>query len=100
MKKNNFTQLCVWPGTIVGKDGIDEFEEFMKENFKSRVKYETEVVLDSGRNDLFFYIHTDDIMKFAVPRLSYGIRWWEDIHFNKQTNEYPKEFVKKYKTTW
>lgn len=98
--KNKFNQLCVWPGTIVGQDQIEKFNKFMKKEFKIRVKYVEEVVLKTGRNDLLFYIHDDDVMKFAVPRFEYGIRWWEDVYFNNQQKEYPKEFIKKYPKTW
>lgn len=100
MKTKQFTQLCVWPGTVVGKDQTKEFEKFMKKEFKSRVKYETEVVLKNGRNDLLFYIHTDDINKFAVPRLSYGIRWWEDVLGNGNGKDYPKTILSQYPKTW
>ena len=100
MKTKKFEQLCVWPATIVGKDQIKEFEKFMKKEFKSRVKYETEVVLKNGRNDLLFYIHTDDINKFAVPRLSYGIRWWEDVLGNGNGKDYPGTILNQYPKTW
>lgn len=86
-----YKQLCVWPGTIVGLDKKGEFESFMFDEFKVRVKYECEVLTKpyfdeggkvipetGGRNDLFFYLHNNDISKFAIQRLSMGIRWWED----------------------
>jgi len=36
-----------------------------------------------GRHDLFFCFHTLDIMRVAVPRLAYGIRWWSDVVDNE-----------------
>lgn len=113
--EQEFTQLCVWPGTIVGKDNIDDFESFFKDEFGVRIKYNTEVEtlpdLDDngspipgtgGRNDLFFYIHNDDVGGFAVRRLQMGIRWWEDvIKYNDGSKHlYTKEFIESYPTTW
>lgn len=114
MENNKFTQLCVWQGVVLGDSSTKEFEDFFMEDFGTRIKYETEIStlpdLDSkgnpipntgNRNDVFFYVHTDDIMKFAVPRLSIGIRWWEDvIVYNDNTHLYPQEFRDKYPATW
>ena len=87
-----YNQLCVWPATIVGEEDKKEFIDFMKDTFDVRVKYYTEVLTNpdidedgnevedtGGRNDLLFHVHDDDISKFAVNRLTYGIRWWEDV---------------------
>jgi hypothetical protein len=89
--KKNFTQVCVWPGTVVGSDNVKDFESFIKAEFGVRAQYLEEIITSpsikqgfpventGGRNDLFFAIHTDDIVKFAVPRLNLGIRWVEDV---------------------
>lgn len=107
--KNEFTQLCVWPGTVVGPDEVNDFESFFKDEFNVRVKYHTEVKTlpdngdpdTGGRNDLFFYIHNDDISKFAVKRLQMGIRWWEDvIKYNDNSHLYTTEFIESHPTTW
>jgi hypothetical protein len=112
---NDFTQLCVWPATIVGEDKVQEFEGWLQSEFGVRGKYKCELKTNSsldpngfpipetgGRNDAFFYIHQDDINKFAVARLSYGIRWWEDVikYNDTSTNLYPAEFVKENQPTW
>lgn len=84
-RKEGFAQVCVWPGTIVGTDDSQKFTDWMKEEFGVRIQYleEIETAEDStgpgGRNDLFFGVHEDDIGKFAVKRLAYGIRWIEDV---------------------
>jgi hypothetical protein len=87
----NYTQLCVWPGATLGDQTPQEFEEFVLEMMGTRVRYhdtvETLPDLENGnpvpetggRSDLFFYVHTDDIPHFSVPRLKIGIRWWEDV---------------------
>ena len=107
-----YNQLCVWPGTVVGEDRIKDFEDHFK-NQGWRVIYETEVktkpdiedgkVVDDtgGRNDLLFYIHDDDIGKFAVPRLGMGIKWWEDtVSYNDNSHLYTEEILNKYKIKW
>lgn len=111
---NNYNQLCVWPGTIIGPDQINDFEEYMLDELNTRVKYECEVKtlpdLDDdgndvegtgGRNDAFFYVHDEDIQHFAIPRLKMGIRWWEDvIKYNNNSHLYTEEFLEKYPSKW
>jgi hypothetical protein len=112
VKKENFNQVCVWPGTVVGKDQIKKFEEFMLEQFKTRIQYLEEIettpdlddngkpIKETGnRNDVFFSVHNEDIGKFAIPRLSYGIRWIEDTlsDCNYHQDIYPSR-VFEYKT--
>ena len=107
-----YKQLCVWPGTVVGESKVKEFEGHFKD-LGFRIKYAEEVktkpdvengkVVDDtgGRNDLLFYIHDDDIGKFAVPRLSMGIRWWEDVvNYNDNSHLYTKKILDKYKIKW
>ena len=110
-KNNEFSQVCVWPGTVVGNEKEQkEFEAIMKKQFGVRVQYLEEIktapdfqngcpVKDTGnRSDLFFAVHNEDVGKFAIPRLQVGIRWIEDVLANEgKTSLYPKS-VKKYKT--
>jgi len=112
--ENKYTQLCVWPGTIVEDHEIEEFEDWVQDTFDTRIKYHTQIktkpdidkngniIPDTGeRNDLFFYVHTDDIDKFAVKRLQIGIRWWEDvIVYNDNSHLYSEEFIKEHPPTW
>lgn len=91
-----FTQVCVWPGTICGPEQIASFEEFFLTQMNTRIKYLEEVltlpdfengrvVADTGgRNDIFFAVHSEDIPRFAVPRLTMGIRWIEDVLDNEK----------------
>ena len=110
----NYNQLCVWPATVVGKDDVKDLEDFFKDEMGVRVKYKTEVLTNpdldddgnevpdtGGRNDLFFYVHDDDIGKFAVPRLSMGIRWYEDVvSYNDGAYLYPETFLEENPITW
>jgi hypothetical protein len=87
---DEFTQVCVWPGTLVEKGDEKEFEQyFLDMGFE--IKF-IEVIFTApdlenghpvegtgGRSDVFFYIHNDAISRFAVWRLIYGIRWIEDV---------------------
>lgn len=113
---NQFTQLCVWPSCLVLGLGIlpgsakaikeiKKFEDFMAQDFKgTRVKYAEEVKTlptpgepgTGGRNDIFFYVHSEDLSKFAIVRLVAGIRWWEDVVENNNHILYPKEILDKY----
>jgi len=109
IKKDDYKQLCVWPGTIIGDEIKQiEFVKFMEKEFDVRIKYESEETTNpdpgnpesGGRLDAFFYVHDDDVGKFAVPRLKAGIRWWEDIFFNNQEYLYSSHFIAEHPRTW
>ena len=109
MAKNQFNQLCVLQGCLMPEGGAKELESFFKDEMGVTVKFETEVKTlpdtpecteTGGRNDVFFYIADDDISKFAVPRLSMGIRWYEDVLSNGGGKLYPTEVLEKYEKTW
>ena len=110
----NYTQLCVWPGTVLGDSKPEELESFFLDEMKTRIKFHSEVQTlpdidengnpdpeTGGRNDLFFYVHTDDVAAFAVPRLQMGIRWWEDVvGYNDNRHLYTEEFLNDNPLTW
>ena len=107
--KKEFNQLCVLQGCLMPEGGAKELESFFKDEFEVKVKFETEVKTlpdkpgcteTGGRNDIFFYIADDDIGKFAVPRLSMGIRWYDDVLRNGGGKLYPTEVLEKYEKTW
>lgn len=91
----NFTQVCVWQGTTVGReDKVEqaEFEKWFLDEFDTRIQYLEEIETfpdldDKGnpiegtgkRNDIFFAVHEHDVGKFSVPRLKIEIRWIEDV---------------------
>lgn len=90
-RNEGFTQVYVWPGTIVTAEKVDQFVAWMQDEFGVRVQYLEEIQtgpdfdnpLTGGRNDVIFAVHKGDIAKFAVPRLSVGIRWVEDVLDNE-----------------
>ena len=110
----NYTQLCVWPGTVLGDSTPQELESFFLEEMKTRIKFHAEVKTlpdidengnavteTGGRNDLFFYVHSEDIGNFAIPRLKMGIRWWEDVvGYNDNSHLYPEEFLNTHPLNW
>ena len=107
--KGKYNQLCVLQGTIMPDGGAKELETFFKDEMGVKVKFETEVKTlpdtpecteTGGRNDIFFYIHDDDIGKFAVPRLSMGIKWWEDVLLNGNGILYDQDILNTYPNTW
>jgi hypothetical protein len=80
---NLFTQVVVWPHTLLGEDNTEQdFKQFITETFDVRVKLIGEHRINNDRTDLLFYIHSEDITKFAVPRLSWSMRWLEDVMAN------------------
>lgn len=99
--KQGFTQVVVWPGTICPDNQAEDFEGWIAETFKCRAQYleqvETTEASEDGspRVDLLFAIHTQDLPRFAVPRLGYGMRWIEDVYGNGQGHIYP-ERIKEY----
>jgi len=107
--ETKFNQLCVWQGTILGDSTVEDFTNFFKETFNTRIQFCEEVVTngneflneEGGRNDILFYVHDDDIVQFAVKRLEYGIRWWDDvISYNGEAYLYNQEVLDKYSVKW
>jgi hypothetical protein len=109
-RKEGFHQVCVWPGVVLNDKTPADFEAFILTELGTRVQYLEEIKTNpdtdrfnndvpgtGGRNDIFFAVHNDDVMKFAVPRLEYGIRWLEDAiaKINGGSKLYPSR-VKKY----
>ena len=98
-RKQCYNQVCVWSGMLIERGLEKEFEKFILEKFDTRAQFletittlpntEGEDSLESGgRLDVFFAVHEDDVVKFAIKRLAFGIRWIEDVLSNM--NEYYK----------
>jgi len=102
--KEGFSQVCVLQGVILEENGIKDFEDYVKEFSSCRIQFlETiitkpdtykngiEIYETGGRSDIFFAVHNDDIGKFAIPRLSIGARWIEDVlaDCNYKSHIYP-----------
>ena len=97
------TQVCVWKATELGSNTPEDFEKFIASEFNgTRAKF-LEIILTNpdpgddesgGRSDLFFSVNSDDLGKFSVPRLAYGIRWIEDVYGNGGGYLYPSRIAK------
>lgn len=117
-----FTQVCVWPQCFIyntkmslerREKKIKEFEQFMLKDFNARVKFLEQITTfpdkvngtfvegTGGSICTFFVVHSDDLGHFAVPRLTVGIRWVEDVIDNEDRRGngsiYP-ERIKQYRT--
>lgn len=107
-RAQGFSQVVVWPDTVVGEDNVDDFLKFMSKEFGIDVQYLEEIetfpdrdadgeVVEGtgGRNDLFFAVGGENIGSFAIKRLAYGMRWIEDVYGNDGGYLYP-ERVREY----
>lgn len=108
----SMSQIVVWPGTIVGEDRSGEFEDWVAENgFNVTYLEEFKTLPDTdddgcvientgGRNDLLFQVEDDDLGKFAIWRLGYGMSWWEDYLDNGNYTIVPKSILERYPYGW
>ena len=101
-QNENFEQVCVLRGIT---DSLEDLAKIIPETFDIRIRmleaFETKAGNggEGGRRDVLFSIHSDDIGKFAVPRLEYGISWWEDYLRNSK-RIVPAEVRSKYPEQW
>ena len=98
-RKPGFTQVYVWPGTLLPESDISKFIDWLSSQFGVRGQYlETIVTLprdedgpeSGGRHDVFFSVHDDDLPQFSVPRLEWGIFHVESIFLNLGHKAYPE----------
>lgn len=104
--------LTLWPGIIVKNGdwaGPEGLLAFFKQTFdieptpvgcvmtlpdKDEQGFDIE---DTGnRCDFFFYVNNADIVKFAVKRFKFHMRWWEDVFYNETEHTYPIDFRSAY----
>jgi len=87
-----YLKIMVYPALVVGPQNIRAFEQWVMTEFNTRIRYLEEIVTGSsvwdgrrdystaGRNDVFFAVHSDDIVSPSGPRrLARGMRWIDDI---------------------
>lgn len=104
---DKYNQLCVISGVLL--ENGKELEDYFLKEFEVRVKYAETVITngsiekneEGGRHDVLFFVHDDDVQKFAIPRFKAGIRWWEDVvKYNDNSYLYPQEILDKYPANW
>jgi hypothetical protein len=104
--KDKFAQVCVWPGAVVPEDQIECLVKWFKSEFDVRIQY-LETILtkpdldksknpipDSGnRSDVFFAVHNEDVLTFAMPKFQIGARWLDDAisEINGGNTLYPED---------
>lgn len=108
-----YDQLVVCQGLDFKEENKKDFYAIFKKHGFSRPKIlgviETlpskdingNIIPNTGnRKDFFFFINNKDINRFSIWRLSYNMRWLEDIYYNDEQDIYPEEFRNKYKPRW
>jgi hypothetical protein len=88
-KRNPFHSIIYWQGTVVDgkeKEKSDAFVKNMKEMSGARVQYATEIMFGDS-HDLYFYVHDEDVLKFASFRLKMRLQgehmlWLDDAIAN------------------
>ena len=107
----DYSTVAVMPGCMVWKETANE----MVQEFGSTLGCKHPILIigtattmpdaeeqdhpapeTGGRHDFFFSFHNLDIMRVAVPRLAFGVRWWEDVVDN-EWNALPLEMKHEYK---
>ena len=101
--------LALWPGSRVCEVDRGELMRFFAHQFgivptivgcvttiPDKDKDGANVPETGGRYDFFFYVDNADVLKFAMPRFQFGMRWWQDIYFNDQQDIYPPDFLAAY----
>lgn len=83
--KSRKLQVTVWPGTTLPKNEENDLKKFFK-----KMGAKDALVLgiistkpgeggQGGRHDLVTAVDMgDNVGKFSIQRLAYGISWWED----------------------
>jgi hypothetical protein len=89
----NFKQVCTWPGTVLEADQVPDFVQFFLDEMTVRVQFLESVTTTGGRIDVLFAVHNEDIGKFALARLQYGMRWLEDVYGNGGGSLYPERIA-------
>ena len=97
--------LTVWPGTSVKEEDREALMTFFADEFNitptivgcvstlpDRDSQGLVVHGTGGRHDLFFFVNMADVPLFAIRRLKFGMRWWDDIYFNQGQGIYPEAF--------
>lgn len=102
-----YNQLCLIRGLKIDFDQIKGFEKAIFKKIGVRIKYVCQMEVypnqqtDELRNDFFFYVHEDDIIKFSIEKMFIGAKWWEDVcHTDEAKMIYPEKFIESYPPMW
>jgi len=73
---------------IVDAESFQEFADTLRQILGIRVTYAGKAATlagqggPEGRIDGLFQMHSDDGVKFSMPKIRLRARWWGDIYFN------------------
>lgn len=102
-----YKQLCLIRGLKLDFNQIESFEKTILKKIGVRIKYRAQIEVypdprkDEIRNDLFFYVHEDDIIKFSIEKIFIGAKWWEDVcHTDDAKMIYPEKFIESHPPMW
>lgn len=103
----SYNQLVCLQGIT---DDLEYLGRAISKHFDVRVQMADEYVTnpdstgDGGRRDVLFYVHDDDVQRFAIPMRSVGCRWWEDVLSNLRHHgnicQIPQDVIRKYPASW
>lgn len=111
MDESKYHQIVVWEATLLKEEEKPDFIKWFADNgFHEPLFLESITTLPDikdgspvpetgGRIDLLFKVHDEDISRFSVWRLQFGMRWWEDVLANN-SSIYSYEVKQKYPKTW
>lgn len=80
-----YSQLVIWPSTILGQKSCKDFEDFILEKFNTRVK-----CMGEWDNSIFFYIHDEDLLSFSLKKVHTDIKW---VNEEGEVDERSKEYT-------
>lgn len=102
-----YKQLCLIRDLKVGPENAENFEKIIFQKIGVRIRYRAEIEIypytksDITRNDIFFYVHEDDIIKFSIEKMIIGAKWWEDVYHTEETKKiYPEKFLNSHPPMW
>jgi len=93
--------LCCIHGIDLKPNEYEDFQSYFGGELNTTVTVENVVHRSDGGIDVLFWIPVEDIVKVALPRLQFGIRWWEDVvsEINDNRKYYSEEILAKYPPT-
>ena len=99
-----FVQMAIWQGTTVKESEHEDVANFFLTRLDSRIECIGCVTTSGGRHDFAFFVHSEDVPKFAIRRFAVmqgdTPRWWGDVFFNNQQAIYPADFLGAYPDPW
>jgi hypothetical protein len=78
VRKEDYVEVVIWPGTRLVPDNHDVFVDFMAENYDVDVQPLEEIKV-GAHYDLLFAVHRDDERKLRMIALQAGMYFLSDM---------------------